>query len=60
MENMDEKSKEAFKEALNGAYNGLTEKEETLISKAADIANSVTNAFKKVFDICPYLPEKYL
>ena len=50
MENLDEETKDKFKEAMQGAWNGLDEKQESLFSKAASIAGSVINTFKGIFD----------
>ena len=50
MENLDEETKDKFKEAMLGAWNGLDEKQESLFSKAASIAGSVINTFKGIFD----------
>lgn len=50
MENLDKDTQDKFKKAMEGAWNGLDEKQESLFSKAASIAGSVINTFKGIFD----------
>lgn len=49
-ESMPENTKEKFSAAMDGAINGLQEKEDTLFDKAANIAGSVINTFRRIFD----------
>lgn len=49
-DNLDEDTKKKFTDAMQGAENGLTEKENSLFAKASQIAGSVINTFKKIFD----------
>ena len=49
-DNLDEDTKKKFIDAMQGAENGLTEKENSLFAKAEWIAGSVINTYKKIFD----------
>lgn len=51
MENMPEETKNNFKEAVQGAIDGLEEKKDSLFFKACDLANGFINTFRKIFDI---------
>lgn len=51
MENMDEETKEKFQQSMQGAIDGMESKKESLFWKAKDIAGSVINIFKTMFDI---------
>ena len=48
---LSSKSKEAFKNAMQGALDGLKEKESELFNKAANVADSFINKIKEKFDI---------
>lgn len=50
MENMPEETKNNFKEAVQGAIDGLEEKKDSLFFKACDLANGVINTFRRIFD----------
>ena len=47
---MEDETKKKFEDAMNGAENGLTEKQNSLYSKASEISGGVINIFKKMFD----------
>lgn len=47
---IEDETKKKFEDAMNGAENGLTEKENSLFSKASEIAGGVISTFKKMFD----------
>lgn len=49
-DNLDEDTKQSFIDAMEGAETGLSEKQDSLFSKASQIAGSVINTFKKMFD----------
>lgn len=51
MENMPEDTKNNFKEAVQGAIEGLEEKKDSLFYKACDLANGFINTFRSIFDI---------
>lgn len=51
MENMDEDTKNKFEESMNGAIQGLENKENSLYYKAAQIAGSFIQRFKEMFNI---------
>lgn len=51
MENMDEETKSNFKDAMQGALDGLNEMGSTLYYKAEELAGGFINRFKKMFDI---------
>ena len=50
MENMDEDTKDAFAQSMQGAIEGLESKESTLYYKAAQVAGSFIQTFKNMFD----------
>jgi len=47
---LPEKSKEKAKQAMEGLYNGLEEKEPSLLRKAGSIATGIINKLKTIFD----------
>lgn len=47
---MDDETKESFKDAMDGAETGLTEKEDSLYAKASEIAGGVIRTFRTMFD----------
>lgn len=49
-DDLPDETKDKFKSAMQGAYDGLDEKQYSLFNKAASIAGSVVNTFKKIFD----------
>lgn len=49
-DNLDEDTKQSFIDAMEGAETGLSEKQDSLYSKASEISGSVINIFKKMFD----------
>lgn len=49
-DNLDEETKQSFINAMEGAESGLSEKQDSLFSKASQIAGSVINTFRKMFD----------
>lgn len=49
-DDLPDETKDKFKSAMQGAYDGLDEKQYSLFNKAASIAGSVINTFKKIFD----------
>ena len=51
MENMDSETKEKFSSVVDGAIQGLNEKENSLYWKAEQIASSFIGRFKKIFNI---------
>lgn len=51
MENMPEETKNNFKEAVQGAIDGLEEKKDSLLYKAFDLANGFIGTFRRMFDI---------
>ena len=51
MKTLPEKTRNKFQETMQGAINGLADKESTLYQKAANIAGSVINTLRTVFDI---------
>lgn len=51
MKYMPDDVKEKFKESLQGAIDGCSEKEGSLFSKAQSLANGFIGTFKRIFDI---------
>lgn len=49
-DNLDEDTKQSFIDAMEGAETGLSEKQDSLYSKASEISGSVINIFRKMFD----------
>lgn len=49
-DNLDEETKQSFINAMEGAESGLSEKQDSLFSKASQIAGSVINTFRTMFD----------
>lgn len=49
-DNLDEDTKQSFIDAMEGAKTGLSEKQDSLYSKASEISGSVINIFRKMFD----------
>lgn len=50
MENLDEDTKELYKDAVQGAVNGCDEKKDSLFSKAMELANGFLGTFNRIFD----------
>ena len=50
MDGMEEDVKESFKEAVEGALNGLDEKKDALYYKASEIAGGFIATFRRMFD----------
>ena len=50
MDNLDKDTKKKFEDAMDGAWEGLDEKENSLINKALSIGGSVCEAFRRIFD----------
>ena len=50
IKNMDEETKKAFSDAMQGAINGLKEKQDALYNEASNISNSFISIFNKAFD----------
>lgn len=51
MKDLDEDTKNAYKEAVQGAVNGCEEKKDSLFSKAKELANGFLGTFYSIFDI---------
>lgn len=49
-DNLGEDTKQSFIDAMDGAETGLSEKQDSLYSKASEISGSVINIFRKMFD----------
>ncbi len=50
MQNLDEKTKNAYRDAVQGAVNGCDEKKDSLFSKALELANGFLGVFNRTFD----------
>lgn len=50
MKNMPDDTKEAFANAVKGGIEGLSSMKDTMFNTASNIASSVINIFKSVFD----------
>lgn len=51
MENMDEETKEKYKDAVSGAIQGCEEKKDSLFNKAIELADGFLGTFNRIFDI---------